>query len=266
MLYFGILNSQLGGGQTLGKRILRIKVVGRDDQTIRIDRSCLRYIVFNLPWALQMVPVNQPPILLILLFAALYYGVMTSIIYLILFNRKTRQSLHDLVANTLVVDKGETREGQNNVGKIWNGHILVTVALFIATATGALLLAKSPLPETLPGNLATTIAALNEEPGVESITLKRLFMKSLLSTKDTNQTHTNLLTIEVILKSNMINDVDLARRLASILVENSPEVRNEDNIAVTMKYGFSFGILNSWKVHKHVFPMDDIKAHQPDPV
>src|SRR5580698_9064311 len=46
LVYYGVLNSGLGGGGTLGKRMLGLRVVRRNGQTIGLARSLLRTIVF----------------------------------------------------------------------------------------------------------------------------------------------------------------------------------------------------------------------------
>ncbi|GAB3347318.1 RDD family protein [Lysobacter tyrosinilyticus] len=43
LLYFGVLNSRIGGGQTLGKRALSIRAVTLDGQLMSVPRSLLRY-------------------------------------------------------------------------------------------------------------------------------------------------------------------------------------------------------------------------------
>src|SRR4051812_30504577 len=55
LAYFGALNSTLGGGQTLGKRLLGLRVVDRQGQRITLPRSLLRCLVLWVPWFLNGV-------------------------------------------------------------------------------------------------------------------------------------------------------------------------------------------------------------------
>jgi uncharacterized RDD family membrane protein YckC len=84
LLYFGLLNSRVGKGQTVGKRIMKIKVVGRDGQFISVARSFLRYSVLGLPYFLNgaMIPpsILMKPIGVIVYL--LIFGFGGAIIYL----------------------------------------------------------------------------------------------------------------------------------------------------------------------------------------
>lgn len=45
LLYFGLLWSSIGGGQTLGMRICRLRVVGDNGQLIGVGRSLVRWVM-----------------------------------------------------------------------------------------------------------------------------------------------------------------------------------------------------------------------------
>ncbi len=45
LVYFGVMNSKLTDGQTIGKRLLNLRVVDSENKTISLVRSTLRYIV-----------------------------------------------------------------------------------------------------------------------------------------------------------------------------------------------------------------------------
>lgn len=53
LLYFAIQNSSVCGGQTLGKRILNIKVVNKEAETISLKRSFIRFMVLGPPYFLN---------------------------------------------------------------------------------------------------------------------------------------------------------------------------------------------------------------------
>src|SRR5262245_3395670 len=53
LLYFGLLNSRLGGGQTLGKRLLGIRVTDRNGAPLSPLRAILRYLVLAVPYFLN---------------------------------------------------------------------------------------------------------------------------------------------------------------------------------------------------------------------
>ncbi|MCG8512004.1 MAG: RDD family protein, partial [Rhodospirillales bacterium] len=110
LLYFGLLNSRINGGQTLGKRLLRIRVIDRTGEMLSPARSVLRFLVLWVPYFLNGVFFDAPfetmgmlDYLLGLLIVFVVFGGLLAIIYLLIFNRRTRQSLHDLAVGSFVV-------------------------------------------------------------------------------------------------------------------------------------------------------------------
>ena len=99
LVYFGLLNSRVGQGQTLGKRLLRVRVVGVDGEQISPARSLLRAAILGALYFLNASIAGD--------LSGVINGVVLGLglggIYLYLCNRMTRQSLHDLVARTCVV-------------------------------------------------------------------------------------------------------------------------------------------------------------------
>jgi len=47
--YFGTLNSGIGHGQTIGKRLLRIRVVSADGSPLSVSKSVLRFAILGTP-------------------------------------------------------------------------------------------------------------------------------------------------------------------------------------------------------------------------
>lgn len=105
LLYFGVFNSSIGKGQTIGKRITSIKVVDREGQFLSPQKSFLRSTILEVPFFLNGALI--PPSVLIsplgVLVGLIIFGIGGAIIYLYIFNRRTRQSLHDLAAGSFVI-------------------------------------------------------------------------------------------------------------------------------------------------------------------
>ncbi len=104
LLYFGILNSKLGNGQTVGKRLLKTAVRDKNNKPISLKRSLLRISILAFPallngWALP----GLDTIILDLLFGIIVFGVGAAIVYTMIFNRGSRQGIHDLICKTYVV-------------------------------------------------------------------------------------------------------------------------------------------------------------------
>lgn len=102
--YFGILNSRLGGGQTLGKRALRIAVRDGANQPISPARSLARIAILITPaffngWS---IPASDNPVYAWIAALAIF-GLGGVLLYTMLFNWKAHQGIHDLLVGTYVV-------------------------------------------------------------------------------------------------------------------------------------------------------------------
>ncbi|MDY6867802.1 MAG: RDD family protein [Chloroflexota bacterium] len=106
LLYFGLLNSSVGNGQTLGKRLLSIRVVDEGNNTIGLPRSFARYFVLGLPLFLNGIHVGGGAIsYLVYPLSIIIFGGGLAIVYLYVFNRVTRRSWR--VGPAQVIDREE---------------------------------------------------------------------------------------------------------------------------------------------------------------
>ncbi len=96
--YFGLLNSRMGQGQTWGKRLLGVRVVGAKGELISLGRSLLRTAPLGAVWLMDSSITGGNPI-----GDGIALGLWLGLIYWYVFNWETRQSLHDLVVGTYVV-------------------------------------------------------------------------------------------------------------------------------------------------------------------
>jgi len=53
LIYFGVMSSHLSAGQTIGKKILNLRVIDSDNQTVSLGRTVLRYIVLAAPFSVN---------------------------------------------------------------------------------------------------------------------------------------------------------------------------------------------------------------------
>jgi uncharacterized RDD family membrane protein YckC len=103
--YFGILNSTIGGGQTIGKRLMHIAVRDRENNPISLGKSLLRIIILYVPILLNnwSLPILRNPFLAFIV-AMIVFGLGGAVFYTMIFNRKPRQGYHDMLLGTYVVD------------------------------------------------------------------------------------------------------------------------------------------------------------------
>ena len=110
ILYTALLDSRIGGGQTLGKRMFAIRVAGADGRSISfarsLGRSVLLWIAIAQPPKIRDIALQLGSTAAVMASHFLAGAIGLGIAYFLLFNRQTRQGLHDLIAGTFVVKKG----------------------------------------------------------------------------------------------------------------------------------------------------------------
>jgi uncharacterized RDD family membrane protein YckC len=120
--YFVLLNSRIGDGQTLGKRAMHLQVVNATGEPIPVSKSFIRYLVLGAPFFLNglRLPITRTPQIVTYLLTGVIFGLGATTIYLVLFNRRARQGVHDLAAGSYVADADKS--GALVVHSIWRGH------------------------------------------------------------------------------------------------------------------------------------------------
>jgi uncharacterized RDD family membrane protein YckC len=89
LVYFGLMNSKLCNGQTIGKKLLNLRVVDSSNQPIPLANSVLRYIVLAAPFSLNGAQFSTEALLSFVMYplSLVIFGGLFSIIYLYIFNR-----------------------------------------------------------------------------------------------------------------------------------------------------------------------------------
>ncbi len=141
VFYYGYFNSEKRKGQTPGKYIMKIRVVNGRGEPISFETSLIRAAFLMLPLTLKQIGPAIPaeydaPNQFLAMLNFLITCLGTGIIYFFLFNRGTKQSLHDLICGTFVI-KAVTEGPPDNKG-VWKGHyyiygslVFVQVIIFI---------------------------------------------------------------------------------------------------------------------------------------
>ena len=107
VLYHGLLGSSIGGGQTIGKRLLGIRVVGLNGKPLNLLVSLWRALFLVGPAMLNgwFFSVSDPVVVQILTVVAItaVFGIGLSQVYLLLFGWPARRLVHDLLSGSVVV-------------------------------------------------------------------------------------------------------------------------------------------------------------------
>ncbi|WP_157971363.1 RDD family protein [Dyella sp. C9] len=254
LLYFGVGNSRLMNGQTLGKMALGVRVVDREGRLLELPRSLLRYAVLGLPFFLGNIPDADPlrgftPVVLLQCLGVA--GVFAET-YLYIFNRRTRQSLHDLVLGTYVVRAG-TEPQQAAFGTPWKGHwvgVAVVVALCLLSPA---VMAKLSTTDTFRG-LLSVAAQLSAQPHARRVGV----MQSASSFNGGPFKHS--LNATVWLDAPLQEDAEVARGFAKVIGRGEVDLSHEDAVFVTLVYGYNLGIARSTLSHSYRYEPAELTA------
>lgn len=256
LAYFGVMNSSVANGQTLGKKLLDIRVVNASNNTIGLLKSFTRYTILALPISLNGAMITNDALLSNMIYplSIVIFGGLVSTIYLFVFNRITRQSLHDLIVGTYVVNAAAPQQTLNS---IWRLHLIVVAVIVIASATAPIFTKNLAQQEPFKDLLATQ-TALMEYSVVRHVTLN-VGSSTFIKANEGAKTTTYLNARVFILEKN-VDDVELARNVAKIAMANYADAKNKNLIQITLTYGFDIGIWSQWSNYTHVFKPAELQT------
>jgi len=241
LLYFGLLNSSIGKGQTVGKRIMKIRVVNAANQPISLGRSCLRYVILGAPFALNgaMIPSSILLSPIGLLVGTFVFGVGGAIIYLYLFNRRTRQSLHDLAVGSFVVNAAATESVEQT---IWKPHLIMAGLLILMglglSVAGNKLTDKWHFPELL--------AVQDQLTDLENVYSASVTQGKSWGTRDGEKWENTYLHVVAIVNKKSFQTEETAQELANLVLQNYPKADEFGVISISLSSGFDIGIARVW--------------------
>ena len=242
LVYF-VPQESVRSGQSLGKRLLRIRVVDAQGRSLGTVRGAGRFAVFGVPYFLNGAALPMDVLMFAggVPFALLVVGGLLALAYLLAFNRRTRQSLHDLAVGSFVVRAGP--RDAPAPARVWRGHLVVAGAL--ALLAGAAPLAYPWLMSIPP---FATLRALDErlaaQPELRSVGVSTASTRVYGVHSDSRPIQE--LRIDATIARPPVDDVALSTRLAGIALASWPDAKLQDHIAVRLAYGFDIGIASNW--------------------
>jgi len=254
--YFGLLNSSLGSGQTLGKRLLGIRVEDAAGNFIPPARSILRYLILAFPFFLNK---------------ALFAGLITNIwlgglatipvfagfvafTYLLIFNRRTRQLVHDLAIRTYVVRVSSPRPAL--APRMWRGHaIVVAILCLVIVVIGGLssLLIRLPFFQHM---LVVRQAVLDTgEVQATTVTGGTTYVATVGHVGSTR-----VLSIMAHVKGHPRSSEAMASKFASVALKADTTIpASYDTLNVSISYGYDIGIASSTVTDTYIHTPDEWK-------
>ncbi len=236
LVYFGIFDSRLGDGQTLGKRLLHVRVVDRTGNPLSVPKAMARYTVLAVPIFVNqlMLPVSaiQGPVAYFI--SILLFGLGGAALYLFVFNRRTRQSAHDLAIGSFVTTSQSRGTVQGSIGRV---HLAVAGAWLLLSAVAVL--ASGLLAAELPDGLFRAIEAVERSGDVHSASI------FIGTSWDSSGEVTEYVTVNAILKQPTSDPAGMTEELALVVLREFPEARDVDFVDVRLTRAFDLGFASA---------------------
>jgi uncharacterized RDD family membrane protein YckC len=243
LLYFGLLNSAIGGGQTFGKRLLGIRVTDRAGNALSPARSLVRFLVIAIPYFLSGlafdVDSSSAGLLQRLgdgLVALVVFGGLGTIVYLFIFNRRTRQSLHDLAVGSFVV-RGPPTIIPSSLS-IARMHWIVVGCWLSLLAIVGMAGVRGPGDAGPLKSLRELQAAIKTQLSVQQVNVRMVGEGIALGTR---APATSFLQVDVY--DPRADDVEkLQSAVAGIVLERQPDLLGTQKLIVRVSRGFNLGL------------------------
>lgn len=252
LVYFGVLNSRLGGGQTLGKRLLKVRVVGADGAALPVSRAVARFCPVGVAWFANNLLL--PPAVLMSpwghLLSLAVFGLGLSSLYLLVFNRPSRRTLHDWLVGSRVVPM----QGQGEAAPAKRVHQVVVAALVLAAGLGPWFAQGVASSESF-APIVKAHAAVGATPGLDHVQV--VMGQSFTLSSRSGQSNTHYLSITAYQADPDVNRPERARELATLALASSEEARRVDLVQVTLVHGYDIGIASWWRSRSFGGPPSD---------
>jgi uncharacterized RDD family membrane protein YckC len=241
-MYFSVLNSRISGGQTIGKKVLNLRVVDATNEPISLLKSMARYSVLGVPVFLNGIRLPESVVSSWLAYplALIVTGGLLSSFYLYVFNRRTRQALHDLVVGSFVVYVDVDKQA---IKTVWPVHKAVVSCLFIIAVMF-----------TFTAKRLTHLQGYQSLPVVQSkLSEDQSINDSIVSVgvntirgKEGDVQQINYVIAQVFLNQNRLDESHFAESLAKKIIQELPEAAQKDTLRIVLIYGFDIGIWSHW--------------------
>jgi uncharacterized RDD family membrane protein YckC len=237
VVYQTICNSKIGNGQTLGKRAMDLQVVDINGDTIDIRKSFLRALILCFPYFTVnltipgLTDISIINIIKTIILASIVIGVV--VIYI--FNKQTRQSLHDLLVGTYVAttDRNEEPAIIPTMTKtpfyVFGGLVTLLIGAGVFTATW-----KAP-------ELKNVLSIYSKVSDIDGVLNASVIENTNYANGSKTLSYQAKLWVQNLPKDDLEND-KIVREVVQTILDNANSIDSFDVISVSMTREFDIGI------------------------
>lgn len=242
IVYFSILQSSIGKGQTLGKNAIGAKVTDLKGQYLSLDKSFLRSFIVFFPILNVEIFSGGSGMLIILMLLML---ITFSSFYFILVN-KSRRCLHDILINSIVTNK-EVIDIEIDEQNDRSNKKIIPIGVI------AILMIGMGIYQTFSENtLSQLLSAKEKIENVDGVISVNQIESSTTTYSSTNELSRTYSSVEIKVR---INDKNEASDLESmyfdifyqIIKDEVPESEDVNAVSITLYYGYNIGIASKTK-------------------
>lgn len=161
-------------------------------------------------------------------------------LYLVLFNRKTRQGVHDLVVGSYIADAD--KNGPLKIEPIWKPHWVILSSLLVILFVGTGVLGDKLGTWGAFPQLLEDVRLVEEMKGVQVAGVQ-----DLTSWSDNEKKKVLVVNIHWIGRSE--NEPAFADQVAKVILEHDSTAKQRDSLKVVMIRGYSLGIAHAQVSH-----------------
>jgi hypothetical protein len=207
----------------------------------------------------MVLPLTRTPWMVSALVSIVVFGIGGTTLYLILFNRHTRQGLHDLAVGSYVADAD--KDGPLRIVSIWRGHWVILGSLLVMTflATGILgnkqkqwgpfpqLLEDVRLVEGMEGVQAAGVQDMNQKNFDSEEKKKILIIRVYWTGESTDKQGFPGLNGNITgdFKEKWASKQGFADQVARLVIEHDPTVKDHDQLKIVVIRGYNLGIAHA---------------------
>jgi len=251
-IYFGISNSKIASGQSVGKKMTSLQVVDNNGDFLNIRQAFIRSLFFTTPFFLleYFQNLSLTPQIISHLLGAINIAYYVGLLYFFIANKQDRRTVHDIFAKTCVKFQDQTEVAIQEVSKlkvyVYSGIVTIILASFIGTYFW--FNTVSDLTEVFEANqdvlteMAVEISELEEVLWIASSKIN-VTVDSEVGIVVEAWTRQNV---------NEINPEAIYDQIINIVSSKSFKISRIDYSEVILNYGYDIGIADykatkSWK-------------------
>ena len=243
LFYFGIGNSKILNGQTVAKKLLKIRVVDKSSEAISVPKSFLRALPFAAYILLNGLPVSDSADLYpSLILGTILFSIPVLESFFAIVNNKSLQSLHDMIAKTFVVSvKSEGNINITNQKVFLYAGAALPILILIVTLAGSATVSNKLIYVT---DMQKIISVASHELPISSISMYR--NKTTTTSLNGETTLVKLIEVTAAKINKDENDTLLALKIAKVIFDSGFKFEDGETLSVTIIYGYDIGIASSY--------------------